>query len=460
MKSPYQYTATDKRPPIPGVEWASILFPLTPPDFPSPSARHRMFFRWGMRPALSRVAAASLTFLLAAVCLGEVSKEDSARIAPLAASLLKGDFPSAAEAWSKVSAGSQSEKEVADVLRELSNLDAAAAKSFAPLAGKEIDVEIRNVPRRIKILEVKGHKVYFEEKLEDNSVRSMFTPKDISFEERAARAAASISPQAKILCEGIGLFQKGCFNQAMPLLEKGGPLGEVLKAEIDKIVRPLNELMAAIDKGDVDSIRKTLDAGVNVNIPMNYQSKDEKTGKTSEFRTTFLMEALSRKQTEVVRMLVDKGADVNAANGRGMTPLMMAAMKYPSEPWMIKYLLGKGADINAADNSGDTALSGAICLKAFPAVKELVEAGADVNTRNRKGYTVLMLAVFSDNVETVKLLLGKGADINAKHTFEGWSLPEINHEKRSQELQALMAKYAKPKKSRPLTFDFGDGIKK
>ncbi len=56
-----------------------------------------------------------------------------------------------------------------------------------------------------------------------------------------------------------------------------------------------------------------------------------------------------------VKILIEKGADVNAKDNKGLTPLMYAA-EYDTKGTIINLLLENGADFNAKDNDGKTAL--------------------------------------------------------------------------------------------------------
>jgi ankyrin repeat protein len=95
---------------------------------------------------------------------------------------------------------------------------------------------------------------------------------------------------------------------------------------------------------------------------------------------------------------------------------------------LAKLLLSKGANVNAANTFGGTVKIGPIALVhltplmwAAPhssprMVKTLLDAGAKVNETDVRGMTPLMLAVGSDNqdVEVVKLLIASQADVNKK----------------------------------------------
>ncbi len=120
----------------------------------------------------------------------------------------------------------------------------------------------------------------------------------------------------------------------------------------------------------------------------------------------------------MVKLLVDKGADINAVDKCGWTPLIFAASQGHQD--VLRRLLDKGADINARAITGRTALMAAAQLASYDGVKQLSDRGADVNARTADGQTALMLAVgiglprSSFAAKVVKLLLEKGADVKRK----------------------------------------------
>ena len=93
--------------------------------------------------------------------------------------------------------------------------------------------------------------------------------------------------------------------------------------------------------------------------------------------------------SDIFAALLDGGADPNAGNANGWTPLH-AAVAVSSQPGIvasIRALLEAGADPNARDNkTGGTTLHVAAAMSGTPDIIEvLLEAGADRNARNEAG---------------------------------------------------------------------------
>ena len=106
------------------------------------------------------------------------------------------------------------------------------------------------------------------------------------------------------------------------------------------------------------------------------------------------------------------GADIDARNDEGWTPLHMAA-EFSGQA-AVRVLLEAGADIEARDRIGWTPLHAA---STPAAVRVLLEAGADVEARDDEGWTPLHAAL---TPAEVRLLLEAGADIEAQDVY-GWT---------------------------------------
>jgi len=115
----------------------------------------------------------------------------------------------------------------------------------------------------------------------------------------------------------------------------------------------------------------------------------------------------------MVELLIAKGADVNAKNKYGSTPLHRAASGGHKE--ITEILIAKGADVNAKNHRGMTPLQFA-AMKGHKEIAELLIAkGADVNAKENHGRTPLHGAAFHGHKEVVELLITQGADVNAKN---------------------------------------------
>jgi ankyrin repeat protein len=110
-----------------------------------------------------------------------------------------------------------------------------------------------------------------------------------------------------------------------------------------------------------------------------------------------------------VRLLLSRGAAVNARQVEGRTPLFQAAV-LGNGLSTIRFLLQTGADANIGLANGRTPLMAASSRGDVEALGSLLDAGADVNARDGAGETALMLAAADGRPETVRLLLDRGAD--------------------------------------------------
>ena len=116
---------------------------------------------------------------------------------------------------------------------------------------------------------------------------------------------------------------------------------------------------------------------------------------------------------EAVELLIARGANVNAANRYGVTPLALACMN-GSEAAIVR-LLKAGADPNASRVGGETALMTASRAGNVEGVRVLLVAGADVNAREAtRGQTALMWAADQGNAGVIKGLVEHGADLHAR----------------------------------------------
>ncbi|MBT5738316.1 MAG: hypothetical protein HOI29_07080 [Planctomycetes bacterium] len=119
---------------------------------------------------------------------------------------------------------------------------------------------------------------------------------------------------------------------------------------------------------------------------------------------------------EMVQLLIAHGAEVNVSTTDGETPLMFAVDQGPE---MVQLLLDAGAKIEAEDRAGMTALSHAAWREnetSLGSAKLLLANGAEINHLSKAGYP-LTLACTSGNTSMVELLMEHGADVNPSGGF-------------------------------------------
>ena len=152
----------------------------------------------------------------------------------------------------------------------------------------------------------------------------------------------------------------------------------------------------------IEIIRLLLDKGANVNQPSRYK--------------TAVMHAASGGYIELVRLFLARGAEVNVQTDEG-TALMMAVVAGRAE--IVKLLLAAGADVKAVHRTGDQSLMMAARQRSYrtPPIEPTAEIlelllsnGADPNARGQWSRTALMDA---NTAAKVKLLVKNGADLHA-----------------------------------------------
>ena len=138
--------------------------------------------------------------------------------------------------------------------------------------------------------------------------------------------------------------------------------------------------------------------------------------------TTALHRAISIRDRATAESLVRGGADVNAANRYGVTPLSLAAAD--GNAALLALLLKSGADPKRADaalHDGRTTLMLAARTGNADALTLLVAKGANVNaTETRTGSTALMWAALENRADAVRALMASGADANARSTVTAY----------------------------------------
>jgi ankyrin repeat protein len=170
---------------------------------------------------------------------------------------------------------------------------------------------------------------------------------------------------------------------------------------------------------------------------------------------TALIWAIINRQKEMVELLLDRGASIQAADSAGWLPLTHAA--YRGQEEMVDFLIEKGAAVDAKDNHGLTPLMRAAGIGMTGAVKRLLEKGADANESDFQGRTAGAFAKRArrDTAE----LLAQWPEIKRRREEEKRALEKKQAEeqaeteaKRQAEAQLEKLKNRRPPKS-PLKKD-------
>ena len=203
-------------------------------------------------------------------------------------------------------------------------------------------------------------------------------------------------------------------------------------------------LALAIESGDMDTIKLLLDAGADVNGGRVLEGAMRKengllialllrlgarlpNADRATYGPDLLQQAIRNGWTDVVKLALDAGADVNSVrpeitpsgkvvgSSERLTPLEIAASL--NKPEIVKLLRAYKADVNLAYKGGATRLREVACEGAASAalIKRLASLGAEVNAADYYGNTPLHLAVRCHNEGAVRALLQAGADINARN---------------------------------------------
>jgi ankyrin repeat protein len=190
----------------------------------------------------------------------------------------------------------------------------------------------------------------------------------------------------------------------------------------------------AVVANDVSAVDGFIAAGIDPNV------KDEETGGVA------LIWAATHDESDIVKVLLRGGANVNAKDMGGYTALLRALEKkndaiaelllaqpnldvnaqgfsgmtaltwyvWGGKEQTVKSLLERGANPNLADADGDTPLHGAAQRGNVKLLQMLLAAGANPNAKNKVGGTALMWAAVSGQEEAARVLIEKGTDVSLK----------------------------------------------
>ena len=173
-----------------------------------------------------------------------------------------------------------------------------------------------------------------------------------------------------------------------------------------KVKSPFLDFVRLIVDGDIDAVSRCLKANPELARSRAEIGASRQDAASFFFKRimhylyagdTALHMAAAAFEHSIAKLLVAHGTDHGASNRRGAQPLHYAADANHWDPnaqaKTIAYLLSIGADPNALDKSGVTPLHRAVRTRSQAAVQALLDGGADVRAANKIGSTPLHLAV-------------------------------------------------------------------
>jgi ankyrin repeat protein len=243
---------------------------------------------------------------------------------------------------------------------------------------------------------------------------------------------------------------EGAIDQ--PSDEQGGPnetpwLAREMFEDPDNFSKLFNmfnmSIHDAVVEGEAEEVRQML-------ASESFKSEVD-LGVRWEDRMTVLHLAAVLDHPEVVQILVDNGADLEATAVEGMTPLLVAAVN--DRVAAVGRLLDAGAEIEAVDSEqGATALNFAAFYGQNELARLLVDRGANVNCVNRIGTPPIQTAVAQNNLAMVGMLLDAGARVDV--CSGGLTLLFIaSQDGHADMVRLIMQHGADPNARRPPEFD-------
>jgi len=266
------------------------------------------------------------------------------------------------------------------------------------------------------------------------------------------RGAATGFKQAEIPARDINLQ----INLVNLLLDSGAEINplkdEYITARVHLMYR--TPLQLAIESRRIELVRLLLERGARVNDTDYYNSSP-------------LIEAVNRGDFELIKLLVKHGTDLNIQQNMGFTALHRAltvaekgaeplasfinqkreTSRSSGEKWMeiIKLLVNSGADVNIESVDSETPLFSAVCSGQIVFIRYIINQPVDINHISKRVGSALHYALwlpFEENkmVEIAAVLLEAGIDLKIKNN-EGKTVIDIAGERNLTQLSSLFKQF-------------------
>lgn len=223
------------------------------------------------------------------------------------------------------------------------------------------------------------------------------------------------------------------YPMAMLLLQK--------KAEIDLCGRGCDSaLILACRLGYIQMIDALLEHGADINLTRN-------DGESALSVTTASGRVRNSKLTNILKLLLEKGADPNIKNSQGIPVIFSTIVPkavHEAEGCLeiLELLLSAGADPNSVDHEGVSLLAATVETGNVTFVELLIKKGADVHSTDGR-YSCLMIAIERRSSQMIDLLLQRGATIDGytkrNHLFRRYIMTDDDARRKS--VDTVLAKH-------------------
>lgn len=185
------------------------------------------------------------------------------------------------------------------------------------------------------------------------------------------------------------------YHESQKLRKAERQIDAMRELERRGIMLDKENFLQAINEGNFEVV----DLFVRANF--NIHSEDDQ-------GTPALIIALKKGYTIIGRILINAGADINATDHRGMTPLLLSCGKFSNgNKEIAEMLINKGANINVRDLLGFTPLLLSLTGGVSGVAELLIEKGADLNAVTKTGKNALSLAEMTGNMKIADLIRRK-----------------------------------------------------
>jgi len=229
---------------------------------------------------------------------------------------------------------------------------------------------------------------------------------------RLSPAPSTLSRLTSFLSRSISTLTRGLRNPGPSPPPQGQASGTItqqvpgpgilsyVKASMGAIggmARQAQMLLESLKEGDMDLVRALVETGADLTY-------------ADEMGRTPLHWAVINGDTSLAGLLISRGASASIPDNSGLTPLWWAVF-YRQEP-ILQLFVMHGIDINERDKASRTFLHRVVLNGDRVITRFLVDHGAQLNARNAKGWTPLHMAAHRGNLEIMRILIDAGARID------------------------------------------------